>query len=175
MCEGSNEKAVIDLLIDDNKLFISRKNLLNREVFVCRQICKTPSVVNALRIYDSEVFIFRIGDKLNDEFVIPKEFQNKINKVNIKKLCTKPEIEMLLIINQKKVKEYEKCKSNLSPKVFAKINIKMNKRKYDCRTDFWSIYYKDRVNELVDDIKYQKKYKKNTKIKDEEYLADLLK
>ena len=60
----------------------------------------------------------RIGDVQNENLKIPTDYREKITAVE--KYCTKPEIEMLLIIAEGLVKEFEKTKSTVSPKDFAK-------------------------------------------------------
>ena len=39
--------------------------------------------------------MLRIGDKLGDELKIPREYKGKIK--DIRKYCTKPELEMLFV------------------------------------------------------------------------------
>ena len=172
MCEGPNEKAIIDLLIDNNKMIISRHDLLNREVFFARQIKNSPIIQSALKTYNKKVNAIRIGDKLSDELKIPKEFAKLIHKDAIKKVCTKPELEILLVINENLFKEYNKVKNKKSPKEFAKKYIKYNREKYNNSTDFWNKYYSSDINKLVNNIKEYKRLKKN--FKGEEYLADYL-
>lgn len=172
MCEGPNEKAIIDLLIDNDKMIIKRRDLLNREVFFARQIKNSPIIQSALRTYNQEVIVIRIGDKLSDELKIPKEFNILISSYSVQKVCTKPELEILLIINEKLFKEYSKVKNKMSPKEFAKKYIKYNKEKYNNSTEFWIKYYDSNINQLVNNIKEYKRLKKN--LKGEEYLADYL-
>ena len=62
--------------------------------------------------------MLRIGDKLGDELKIPREYKGKIK--DIRKYCTKPELEMLLLISENKDAEFEKVKSKTSPKKFIK-------------------------------------------------------
>jgi hypothetical protein len=81
---------------------------------------------------------------------------------------------MLLILNEGLEHEFEKAKSNESPKSFAKKNIKYNGIKYDQSSEFLYLYYgKNNVKNLIYSIKKYKMYKKNND--DELYLADLLK
>lgn len=76
-------------------------------------------------MYPGEVKIYRIGDKQSDTLKIPAEYNHKI--VGVEKYCTKPELEMLLIIAEQLTGAYEKVKSNMKPKDFAKANIKCGK------------------------------------------------
>ena len=76
----------------------------------------------ALNLYDgNDVTVMRVGDKQTDRLLIPADFKEKICAVD--KYCTLPELEMLLIISEDLVKEYEKVKSTVRPKVFAKERI----------------------------------------------------
>lgn len=116
--------------------------------------------------------VLRIGDKLGDELKIPREYKGKIK--DIRKYCTKPELEMLLLISENKDAEFEKVKSKTSPKKFSKENIVYNRKHYDNSTAFYRDYYGERIELLVDTIKRYKQLKGKHQ-KDEFYRADLLK
>ena len=134
-----------------------------------------PTIKSELKHYGLPVKVFRIGDKQNDKLSIPKSLKNIVINSEIYKYCTKPELEMLLIINEGLEKEYEKVKSSQSPKDFAKKNIRFNGKKYDQSCEFLEMYYSgNRVQNLIANIKKYKTYKRQHK-KDELYLADLLK
>ena len=81
---------------------------------------------------------------------------------------------MLLIISESIEKEFEKVKSNTSPKTFSKENVVYNRTRYDNSTAFYREYYGERIDLLVDSIKRYKQLKGKHQ-KDELYLADLLK
>lgn len=98
-----------------------------------------------------------------------------VSSKEIYKYCTKPELEMLLILNEGLEKEYEKVKSSQSPKTFAKKNIRYNGKKYDQSSEFLEAYYGGpNVKNLIDNIKKYKTYKRQHD-RDELYLADILK
>ena len=79
----------------------------------------------------------------------------------------------MLIINENLVDKFKK--STVRPKIFAKENIKYNKKKYDQSENFIIDYYSGkRINMLVENLKKYKKLNKKHN-KDELYLADLLK
>ena len=92
----------------------------------------------------------------------------------IKKYCTKPELEMLLIISENMDSEFEKLKFKTTPKIFCKENIVYNRTRYNNRTAFYRDYYGNQIDLLVDTIKQYKRLKGKHR-KDELYLADLLK
>ncbi len=171
MCEGNDEKTIIDLLLDNNKLIFTREDLIGSTPYHIRQL-KHSSIITDLKHYGKEVIIFRIGDKQNDKLKIPSEVKNILSQDRIYKFCTKPEIEILLIINENLLKEFKKSKIKAS--TFAKENIKYNGKKYDKSTSFYQEYYGNKnINKLIHNIKEYKKIKSNDK--NELYLSDLLK
>lgn len=171
MCEGKNEETLIELLLDNNKLRITRDDLIGRKSFNVRNI-KNPFIKSELKRYNKEVIIYRIGDKQNDKLSIPNDLKYIIKENNIYKYCTKPEMEILLIINEGLISSFNKSKK--TPKTFAKENIKFNKERYNQSSEFLREYYGGkRVDLLVKNLKEYKKFKNHAK--DELYLADLLK
>ena len=103
---------------------------------------------------------------------IPEEYKGKI--VEVTKYCTKPELEMLLIINEDMVSDFEKAKATISPKVFAKQHICCGRKRYDDSTQFYRDYYSEDVDKLIYAI-CEYKRSRGAHQKDELYLADLLK
>lgn len=172
MCEGTNEETLISALLDANAFIFDRSDLIGLKPYAVRDL-NNPFIKTELKLYGKPVIIYRIGDKQTDKLSIPKELSGIVNKKDIYKYCTKPELEILLIINEKLLKDYEKVKSIESPKTFAKKNIKFNGKKYDQSSEFLKNYYSD-INKLIKNLKEYKKYKKKHN-KDELYLADLLK
>lgn len=173
MCEGPNEKAVIDILLENNCFVFSREDLLGLVSYHARQIASSGQVRAALNIYpENDVVVFRIGDKLNEKLLVPAEYKYKIKE--IRKYCTKPELEMLLIISEGMLKEFSKEKSTIKPKLFAKEHIKCGRKRYDNSTRFYYDYFSADVSSLVSCIKEYYQLNKAHK-KDELYLASLLK
>ena len=138
-----------------------------------RQIKSSTQVRTALNLYSgSDVLIMRVGDRQTDKLTIPVDYKEKIT--GIEKYCTIPELEMLLIISEGLVKEYEKKKSVTNPKEFAKTHITYNRKRYDNSTQFFEDYYGGDVKKLTAAIREYKRIKGSHR-KDELYLADLLK
>lgn len=171
MCEGPNEKAVVDILIDHDLLLFDRDDLLGLSIYHARQIRTSGQVRNALDMFSGPVEILRIGDKLNEEFKRMKAYEAQLTSIS--KYCTKPELEILLIIGEKLLAEFEKVKSNMKPKDFAKQRIQYQKVKYKNQTNFYKIYFGNRVSFLVQCIKEYKRLHRNKP--GELYIADLLK
>ena len=106
MCEGPNELEVIRILLENDMLLISENELLGLTPYHARQIATAGQVKAELNIYPGEVTVLRIGDTQSEKLRIPQEYRDKI--VDVKKYCTKPELEMLLIIAEGLTSEYEK-------------------------------------------------------------------
>lgn len=173
MCEGANEKKIVDVLLRNNCLTFTEDNLLGLTPFHARQITNNAQVKTELNIYTGEVKILRIGDKQSDKLVIPKEYKDRI--VSVEKYCTKPELEILLIIAAGMMNEYEKVKTSVTPKEFAKGKIRCDKKKYDNSSKFYELYFGDNVDLLIFAIKEYKRIHGKTHENDEHCLSELLK
>ena len=172
MCEGPNELEIMRILIDNDKLNFGEDDLIGLTPYHARQL-NSAQIKTELNIYpESDVLVMRVGDVLNEALKIPIDYKDKI--VEVTKYCTKPELEMLLIISEGLVSEYDKVKSKVSPKEYAKNHIKCGRRRYDNSTQFYKEYYRTDPDKLVQAIKEYKRIKGAHK-KDELYLADLLK
>lgn len=172
MCEGSNELEVVRILLANNRLIFGEDDLLGLTPYHARQIDNNAQVRTELNMYPgNDVCVIRIGDKQSDKLRIPEEYKGKIVAVN--KYCTKPELEMLLIINECLVSEYEKVKSETSPKAFAKRYICCGRKRYDNSSKFYHDYYSGECDKLVNAL-YEYKRSRGAHQKDELYLADLL-
>lgn len=172
MCEGSNELKIINILLENKKLRFTSDDLLGLVPYHARQIKSSGAVKAALNLYPDKVHIMRVGDGLNEELKIPAEYKDRIALVE--KYCTKPELEMLLILSEELTDEYEKVKSRVKPKDFAKIHIRCGKEKYDNSTAFYENYFGADCEKLVVAIRAYKRHNGSHK-RDEHYLADLLK
>lgn len=174
MCEGPNEKAVVEMLLDAGYLKFSRDDLVGLTVYHARQFTATI-IKTALSIYTGNFEVYRIGDSMTDRLPVPADYRGRIQR--IRKFCTKPELEMLLIIAEGKEAEFEKVKAGrhrIKAKDFSKANVVHNRKRYNNSTQFYEDYFGSDIKMLVAAIK---KYKQThgAHKKDEEYLADLLK
>lgn len=170
ICEGQNELEIINILLENNKLIYTMDDLVGLTAYHARQIDKSTMVQNNLNMYNGEVEVIRIGDGLTDKLRIPKKYANKI--ISVKKYCTKPELEILLILSEGLYDNFQKVKSSKKPKDFAKENISIGRTKYKNQTKFYADYYGSNVDLLVEAIRKYKSLNKNKK--DELYLCDLL-
>lgn len=172
LCEGENERVVINLLLDANKLKISRDDLIGLNPYHVRQL-SNPTIKSELRIYNRPVIVCRIGDTQRDKFLIPDDLDGIVSKDRIMKYCTLPELEILLIINEGLYHAFMKS-TEKKPKSFAKKNIVYKGKRYDQSSGFYEMYYGGkRIHYLISNLIEYKRIKKHKK--DELYLTDLLK
>lgn len=162
IAEGEAERAILDILLDSGKLDFTRKQILEDRVLKTRSgknFCEKHLNFN----FKQTIKVYRILDSRGEKFKLPREYQSKIESINV---ITRPEIEILVIISEGRYKEYKN--SGLKPSVFAAKNIKGFKKYYE----YYISYYKD-VNKLIDAIN---EYKRITKLdKDEICLSSLIK
>ncbi len=173
MCEGPNELALIKILLENDALIFTEDDFLGLTPFHARQIRTNAQVRLELNLYSgNDVLIMRIGDKQTDRLTIPADFKEKISKVE--KYCTLPELEILLILSEGLEKDYEKVKSSVKPKTFAKEHIRYNQKRYDNSSGLYWDYYGSDCEKLITAIREYKRVKGSHK-KDELFLADILK
>jgi hypothetical protein len=113
--------------------------------------------------FKDKISVIRILDSRRENFKLSKAYVDKVDVINV---ITAPEIEMLIIFNEDKYKEFKK--SGKKPSVFCKENLKMAEVK---SYDFVKSYFSDSTV-LVAAIR---KYHEMSKVPKGEYtLLDLL-
>lgn len=163
ICEGGAERAIMDILLENDLLIFSKNELINDEIIFCRSAREFEN--RYLRHeYDNKISVIRILDSKNEKFKLSKAYIDKIDVINV---ITAPEIEMLIIHSENMYKEY--CKSNQKPSDFCKQ--RLHKLRYDKKYDTVRSYFSS-PKKLVYAIKiYHQKQKSN----DQYSLLDLLK
>ncbi|MCM1090634.1 MAG: hypothetical protein NC092_12890 [Butyrivibrio sp.] len=163
ICEGSAENAIMDILLDHDLLIFSREEMLEEKVIRCRDGKRFEEQYLRKGFMD-KISVIRVLDSRRERFKLSKAYEHKVDVINV---ITAPEIEMLIIFNEDKYKEFKK--SGKKPSSFCKEDLKMA----DVKTyDFVKKYFSDPAV-LVTAIK---KYHEMSKIHKSEYtLLDLLK
>lgn len=111
-----------------------------------------------------KISVIRILDSRRENFKLSKAYEQKVDVINV---ITAPEIEMLIIFNEDKYKEFKK--SGKKPSDLCKEDLKMTSVK---SYRFVKDYFSD-PDILLTSIK---KYHEISKIRKDEYtLLDLLK
>ena len=164
--EGKAEAAVIELLLKNNLLIFTEDDLLSGELIKERNADKFSEKYLGKR-FDSKVSVIRILDSDKERFNLKKEYRHKCNVYNI---ITRTEIEMLIILNERKYEQFKKLK-NIKPSDFCSQCLDIG---YVKSKSYWEDYFSD-VNKLIYAIKeYDKIAKKSDKTKDLLNLNDLL-
>ncbi len=133
ICEGSAEKAIMNILLDNDLLIFKREELLEEEVLSCRS-AKNFEERYLRKTFDDKISVIRILDSRKENFKLSKAYENKIDVVNI---ITAPEIEILVIIKEGKYQSFKK--SNLKPSDYCKQILKMSDVKsYNSVIDYFS-------------------------------------
>lgn len=78
MCEGPNEREIINILLSHGCLKFTEDDLLGLTPYHARQIKTSAQVRTELNLYPGEVKVLRIGDKQSDKLVVPTEYKDKI-------------------------------------------------------------------------------------------------
>ncbi|WP_322923049.1 hypothetical protein [Paenibacillus campi] len=113
ICEGSSERAIIDILLEHDKLIFSLDQLLERETIKIRNAKKFETMYLD-KATAQKVKIYRILDSRNENFKLSKAYAAKVEVINI---ITAPEVELLLIHAENQYEQY--VKSRKKPSEFA--------------------------------------------------------
>ncbi len=166
ICEGGAETAIIDMLVDNDMLIFNRSQMLNEEVIRCRK-GKEFEQRYLRKGFQSKITVLRVLDSHSEGFKLSSAYKDKVDVI---KVVTSPEIEMLLILAEGKYDDYMKKASSMSPSTFCKQVLKM---KESIKSQEYVRNYFSDINMLIDTIREYKRVK--TLKKGEVYLADLLK
>ncbi len=162
ICEGAAEQAVIELLLDSNKLIFRYDDMLENEVIRCGSAQKFEE--RYLRKgFTEKITILRILDSHRENFNLSRAYRGKIDVINI---VTAPEIEMLMIYAEKKYAQYKR--SGKKPSIFCKEDLGYSNVK---STAFVKQYFQN-IDVLIAAIREHKRVAAAQR--DEYTLADLL-
>lgn len=123
LCEGSMEQAIMELLLDHDRLIFTREQLLEEEILRCR------SAKNFERDYlnkttNEMIKVYRILDSTNENFKLSGPYEKRVTVVNI---ITAPEIEMLVIHAEGKFEDY--TRKRMKPSDYVKQHLRFKKVK----------------------------------------------
>ena len=167
ICEGGAERTIIKILLDNDLLKFSNEQLLDGEILGKRDRSAKNFEKNHLKkSFDEKITVVRILDSFGEKFELSKLYKDKVGVINV---ITAPEIEIFVIINENKYKEYQKVKSSMKPSEFCKKELNISNVK---SPQFIETYFSDK-EVLVNTLK---KYKSmRTMRPGEQCIADLLK
>ena len=157
-CEGQSEVYLLNGLIERGYLSFNCPLLLDEPIHL-RQLTEIAPIINSLPV-DEEIIVYRVGDTLKDALSLSK-FKMRSEYIKSYKVCTKTEIEILVIINEGLYSEYIKSPKNMKPKSFV------GKKLKDYNP---GIYFSE--HDMLNALREYKRIKKHNK--DEMYLIDLI-
>lgn len=157
-CEGQSEVYLLKSLIKRGHLNFGLDLILDEPIKL-RQLDKIAAIIHSINV-EEEIIIYRVGDTLKDELNLD-DFKLRENKIKQYKICTKTELEILVIIDNGWYQDYRKNYKNITPKAF----LKQRMPKYEPESYFDS-------HDLIDAITEYKRIKKHKS--DEYYLIDLI-
>lgn len=162
LCEGGAEMAIMNMLLDEERLIFEREDLISEKIYP-RMRARDVEKKFLNRTYSRPVVILRIIDSKRENFKLGKAY---FERFKVQTCLTKPEIEILIILDADVLEEFYKVKSTTKPSVFCKtrLNHKDIKSKYFMR-DYFDV---ERLLSVI------KKYKEVSK-KDHYMLYDLVK
>lgn len=102
ICEGSAEQAVMDILLENEKIIFTKERLLEESIIRCRD-AKSFEKRYLKKGFDRQITIYRILDSRRENFKLSKAYKDKVDVINI---VTAPEIEMLIILSKNVYEDY---------------------------------------------------------------------
>lgn len=155
ICEGSAEKAIIDLLIDEDKLIFNRSSLIDHELISIRSAEKFSTEYLTRDFDENSIKIVRVLDSTKENFKIKKPYNKKISSISCH--YTKPEIEILIIINENHYDTYTNRFKTMKPSLYCKKILKYHDVK---NYEFVKDYFKN-IDSLLEVLRINAHYSRN--------------
>lgn len=150
-CEGSAERAIISILLKHGVLLFTEDDLVNSNNLGIRGAKNIEETYLRTEYPDDKpAIVVRICDSRTEGFKLSKVYNGQID---VYSFFTRPEIESLIILNERRWDDYQKYKSDTKPNEYCKRELKMTQVK---SYQFICEYFKDYMN-LVYAIKEYKR------------------
>jgi len=113
VCEGGAEHLILNKLDQAGYLLCPSENIRGFS-----DVRKAAAIENEyLQMdYDKELIIVRVVDSIKEQFKLGPLYRERYPVFSI---LTRPEIEMLVVLNEGKLAEYNKVKSQIKPSLFC--------------------------------------------------------
>lgn len=136
IAEGGAETGILSVLLDNNYLKFTWEDLLNNDIL------RSRSAIRFQRLYldramKKKVHIYRILDSRTEIFKLSEAYRKRVSAID--SLYTRPEIEMLYVINGGQYDSFKKA--NIKPSQYCKqfLNLpKGNIKSKDYVIQYWS-------------------------------------
>ncbi len=163
ICEGGAETAIMEMLLDAEKLIFSEEDLFYGEIIRCRNAGTFEKRYLNVRI-NFKLTIIRVLDSRREKFRLSRPYCDNVDVINV---ITAPEIEMLIILNEGKYDQFKK--SGMKPSEYCKQIFK----KENLKSRQWVKTYFKNIDDLLQSIHM---YEHVSDVRKGEYtLQDLLK
>ena len=163
IAEGNADRAILDVLLDNERAIFTRNQLLDEEVLP-RTSARSFEDNYLGKAFDEPITVIRVIDSRRENFPLRAGYKDKIKLITV---ITAPEIEILVIIAENAYKDYLKTK--LKPSEYCKVKLGLKDIK---PYDFAYEYFQD-IHRLIETIKEYKRLKSTPK--NEYTLYDLAK
>jgi hypothetical protein len=161
-CEGKAEHVILSKLRQEKRLLCSSESIV--DLTLLRGAASIEHSYLGLD-YDQQLIIVRVLDSRSEQFELNRLYRDRFPVFSI---YTHPEIEMLAIIKEGQLAEYDKVKSRMKPSQFCKETLGMARIKDKAFLDsYWTA---DELSEAI------REYRRIRQIKSGELcLVDILK
>ncbi|NVO88370.1 hypothetical protein HWN39_07610 [Lactobacillus rhamnosus] len=167
IAEGGAEYALMTLLLDHHCLKFERQDLLEQDIIRTRSALQFQKK-HLDRAMDRKVHIYRILDSRREHFKLGIPYQKRVSKIEA--LYTRPEIEILYIINEGKYETFKK--GNTKPHEYVRRQL-ANMPKGNIKSkDYVTAYWEPQLERLIETIR---EYARITPDPFEQTLAAILK
>lgn len=115
IAEGGAETGILSVLLDNDELIFNRGDLLDNDIIRSRSASSFQKL-HLDKAMNKKVHIYRVLDSRTEKFNLSVAYKKRVS--SIESLYTRPEIEMLYIINEGHYNTFKR--SNLKPSLYCK-------------------------------------------------------
>lgn len=155
ICEGSSEKAIMEILLENDKLIFTIDDVIDKTQPILGSYYRKAKYFENDHLGkdfdDKPIVIYYIHDSKKENYRLNKKYDKF---VKYRSCLTRPEIEILYIISVNKYDNYKNKFHMMKPSEYVKLKLKItNVKQYKFIKEYFS-----NVDLLVDCLKKYKKY-----------------
>lgn len=147
--EGSAETAILELLLENNLLIFDQTDLLDGEIIRSRS-ARAFQTQRLNKATSKPIHIYRILDSRKEHFKLGKAYSHRVSK--IESLYTRPEIEILYIINENQYSSFQNSGLKAHEYVNQEMMAIMPKGRIKTH-DYVRAYWERQMDHLVSSIR----------------------
>lgn len=143
ICEGGAETAIMEMLLEADRLVFTEEDLFYGEIIRCRSASTFEQRYLNVRM-DFKLTVIRVLDSRREKFRLSRPYCDRVEVINV---ITAPEIEMLIILNEGRYEQFKK--SGMKPSEYCK-QIFKNK---NLKSRKWVKEYFGNIDDLLRSIR----------------------